>query len=112
MTFELDNGTDLPPVERPDRALFAPPSRAMLCRHAVYSSVKKNRPERVLLRDLAADLRGAFPSSTVYRAARRLVSAGVLARKDVWDAVRNDSKLRALIGLEYVDPFTLSNRKW
>lgn len=108
VNFELSNDGAPPVSHHPDRLAFAPPSNAMRCRQAVYSAVVASG-DAVLLRDLARDLE--FRSATVYRAAKKLVTSGILARRNVVSHPYGTA-LRPLIALAYVQPFEPSSRKW
>ena len=95
------------------RKLFRRPTRAMKCRQMVYS-IAKAAGTVVPVADLVRDYRGEFKSAEIYRAARALVTHGILARDDVSWAVleKGAERTRYRCAVRFVYPFTESSRVW
>jgi hypothetical protein len=106
--FELKDET------RGKRSLmFAPPSKAMLCRQALWMKCRQANPNPVVLADFYK-YEEEFSPSIVYRAARKLVRNGLLERSDVSYGyiARGQERTSYRIGVKFVEPFTSVSRKW
>lgn len=95
------------------RKLFRPHSRAMKCRHMIWSAANRAGAESVAVADLVRD-NPEFKSAEIYRAAKFLVTHGVLARKDItWAVIEKGSeRTRYRCAVRLVPPFTDASRSW
>jgi hypothetical protein len=95
------------------RRLFRRPSRAMKIRQLIYSTAKA-ADGTVVLADFVADHKEEFRSSEIYRAARVLVTHGILTREDTSYGVieKGRERTRYRYGVRYVEPFKSASRKW
>lgn len=104
--FELSNVEEI-------RKLFRQPPRAMQVRQLVWSEAKAKSP--VVLADLIRDHKEEYRASEIYRAARMLVTHGILTRADISWAVagRGKERIHYRQAVSYVEPFTSgASRKW
>ena len=95
------------------RNLFRPPSRAIKCRQLVYAKAKEiGKP--IAIADLVRD-NPEFRSAEIYRAARALVTHGILSREDISWAVleKGSERTRYRAAVTFVEPFTANtSRVW
>src|SRR4029077_12254089 len=107
--FELKN--DQPKGKR--GGLFAAPSTALLCRQALWTKCKQSAPNVVILSDFYK-YQTKFPASTAYRAAKVLVTGGILERLDIERVLitKGKKKTSYMCAVRLVEPFTSASRKW
>lgn len=86
----------------------------MQCRQTVYSKAKAALGIPLPIADLVRD-NPEFKSAELYRAARSLVTHGILTREDIsWPILgKNKEKTLYRCAVRFVEPFTVdSSRKW
>jgi hypothetical protein len=93
--------------------LFAPPSKAMRCRQALWMKCQQANPNPVVLADFYK-YEEEFSPGTVYRAAKTLVRHGILERQDISYGyiAKGQERTSYRIGVKFVEPFISSSRKW
>jgi hypothetical protein len=93
--------------------LFAPPSRAMRCRQALWMKCRQADPNPVILADFYK-YEEKFPPGIVYQAAKKLVTSGILERRDIpyTRIVKGKERTSCRIGIKFVEPFASSSRSW
>jgi hypothetical protein len=100
-------------LEGRKNTLFAPPSRAMRCRQALWMKCRQADPNPVILADFYK-YEEKFPPGTVYQAAKKLVLSGILERRNIpyTRIVKGQERTSCRIGVKFVEPFVSSSRKW
>jgi hypothetical protein len=95
------------------RKLFRRPSRATKARQMIYSKAKAAEDKPVPVADLVRD-NPEFHSAEIYRAAKVLVTHGVLTRSDIsWAALEKGTERTCYrCAVKYVEPFTEASRVW
>ena len=107
--FELSNQEAKPRRN----LLFTPPSKAMLCRQVLWKKCRQADPNPVVLADFYK-YDEEFSPGTVYKAAKKLVTSGILERQDISYAciVKGKERTSCRIAVKFVQPFTSASRVW
>jgi hypothetical protein len=101
------------PEKTKQSLIFAPPSKAMLCRQALWAKCRLADPNPLVLTDFYK-YDEKFSPNIVYQAARRLVLRGLLERRNVPYSYLAKGKERTgyRTAVKFVPPFESGSRFW